>query len=93
MLDSPYTHYDVLHELGQNIQRVRKEQKWTQKQAALRADIPLSTYALIEQTGEGSIKNLVKIFMALGRDHELLDRLLTPIDQTPIERFGHLLES
>jgi transcriptional regulator with XRE-family HTH domain len=93
MLDSPYTHYDVLYELGQNIQRVRKEQKCTQKQAALRAEIPHSTYALIEQTGEGSIKNLVKIFMALGRDHELLDRLLTPIDQTPIERFGHLLES
>jgi predicted transcriptional regulator len=44
---------------------------FTQKDFAKRADIPLSTYSRMEQLGEGSIKDLIKVLAGLKRINDL----------------------
>ena len=69
--------------------RIKKERisiKLTQKELALKADIPLSTYRRYEQKGEGSIKDFIKILVALNRVNEL-DSFLLPQEYSPIREY------
>jgi len=79
-----YTHLDIQYQLADKIKALRKEKKMTQKQMSLRADIPLSTYARIEQLGEGSLKDFTKILISLGRADEI-GKILQSTDVTPVE--------
>lgn len=79
-----YTHLDIQYQLADKIKAVRKEKKITQKQMSLHADIPLSTYARIEQLGEGSLKDFSKILIALGRADEI-GKILQSTEATPVE--------
>ncbi len=79
-----YTHQDLQYLLADKITKIRKSKKFTQKQLAAKADIPLSTYARIEQLGEGSLKDFTKILVVFDRADELTKILLTP-EQTPME--------
>ena len=51
---------------------------------SIKADIPLFTYARIEQLVEGSLKDFTKILIALGRGNEINKILMTSIE-SPIE--------
>jgi len=79
-----YTHLDIQYQLADKIKAIRKEKKITQKQMSLNADIPLSTYARIEQLGEGSLKDFSKILIALGRADEI-GKILQRTEVTPTE--------
>ncbi len=79
-----YTHLDIQYQLADKIKAIRKEKKITQKQMSLSADIPLSTYARIEQLGEGSLKDFSKILIALGRADEI-GKILQRTEVTPTE--------
>ena len=56
----------------------------TQKTLAEKADIPHSTYKLIEREGKGSIENLIRVIAALGKVEDL-SHLLAPPPFSPIE--------
>ena len=62
-----------LLELAGKIKKARITSEMTQKAA-----IPLSTYRRFEQKGEGSVRDLVKICIALGRIRELENFLAAP---------------
>ncbi len=79
-----YTHQDIQYQLADKIVAIRKQKKLTQKQMAKKSDIPLSTYARIEQLGEGSLKDFSKILIALDRADEI-SKILTVSEQTPTE--------
>lgn len=79
-----YTHLDIQYLLADKIKALRKEKKMTQKQMSHHADIPLSTYARIEQLGEGSLKDFAKILVCLGRADEI-GKILQSTDVTPVE--------
>lgn len=79
-----YTHLDIQYQLADKIKAIRKEKKITQKQMSLNADIPLSTYARIEQLGEGSLKDFSKILISLGRADEI-GKILQVTEVTPTE--------
>lgn len=79
-----YTHQDIQYQLADKIVAIRKQKKLTQKQMAKKSDIPLSTYARIEQLGEGSLKDFSKILIALDRADEI-SKILIVSEQTPIE--------
>ncbi len=76
---------DYLLELAAKIKKARIASEMTQKELAQKAGIPLSTYRRIEQKGEGSIKDLVKICIALGRivefENLLDDTLYSPVEE------------
>ena len=79
-----YTHQDIQYQLADKIVAIRKQKKLTQKQMAKKSDIPLSTYARIEQLGEGSLKDFSKILIALDRADEI-SKILIVSEQTPTE--------
>ncbi len=68
--------------------RIREERlrqgRDTQKSLAEKADIPHTTYKLIEREGKGSIENLVRVLSALGKIEDL-SSLITPPPFSPIE--------
>ena len=84
-----FTHQDIQHQIADKIKAVRKQQKRTQKQMAAKADVPLSTYARIEQRGEGSVKDFAKILMALGRADEI-DKILETQAETPMDAYARI---
>ncbi len=79
-----YTHQDIQYQLADKIKAIRKQKKLTQKQISVKTDIPLSTYARIEQQGEGSLKDFAKILIALDHADEI-SKILQVSEVTPIE--------
>jgi len=79
-----YTPNDIQEIIAKRIKIARKQKGWTQKEMAKRADIPLSTYARIEQSGEGSLRHFAKILAVLGRGDEI-EKILIPQEKTPVE--------
>lgn len=75
--------------LANRIKKERISSQYTQKELALKADIPLSTYRRFEQKGEGSIKDFIKILVALNRVNEL-DTFLTPAEYSPVKEYEAL---
>ena len=73
--------------LASRIKHERISMKLTQKELATKADIPLSTYRRFEQKGEGSIKDFIKILVALNRVDEL-NTFLSPANYSPIEEYN-----
>ena len=84
-----YTHQDIQYQLANKIKAVRKQKKLTQKQMATKSDIPLSTYARIEQLGEGSLKDFSKVLVVLDRADEI-NKILQIEDLTPVEAYAKL---
>ncbi len=84
-----YTHQDIQYKLADKIKAIRKQKKLTQKQMATKSDIPLSTYARIEQIGEGSLKDFAKILISLDRADEV-DKILQTADETPLEVYERI---
>jgi len=84
-----YTHQEIQYQIADKIKALRKQKKLTQKQMSMKADIPLSTYARIEQLGEGSLKDFTKILMALNRADEM-SKILQITELTPIETYHKL---
>ena len=72
--------------LSTRVKAQRIEQNFTQKELASRANIPLSTYRRFEQKGEGSIKDLIKILVALNRVDEL-ENFLKPSAFSPVKYY------
>ena len=79
-----YTHQEIQYLIADKIKAIRKQKKLTQKQMASKSDVPLSTYARIEQLGEGSLKDFTKILIALDRADEI-EKILQIADMTPVE--------
>jgi transcriptional regulator with XRE-family HTH domain len=79
-----YNHQDIQYKIADKIKAIRKQKKLTQKQMATKSDIPLSTYARIEQLGEGSLKDFAKILIALDRADEI-NKILQIVELTPVE--------
>lgn len=72
--------------LAESVKKERIAQRLTQKELAEKADIPLSTYRRLEQKGEGSIKDLIKIMVSLGRINDL-SQLFVPAEVSPLEAY------
>ena len=67
---------EVLQRLAKSINTVRLANgMYTQKQQAAAAGLAPSTYIKMEQSGQGSLRDFLKVMMSLGRLHEL-DNLL-----------------
>jgi transcriptional regulator with XRE-family HTH domain len=84
-----YTHQDLQYQIADKIKAVRKQKKLTQKKMASKSDVPLSTYARIEQLGEGSLKDFAKILIALDRADEL-SKILETTELSPVEVYEKL---
>ncbi|MEA1954405.1 MAG: helix-turn-helix transcriptional regulator [Campylobacterota bacterium] len=84
-----YTHLDIQYQIADKIKDIRKEKKITQKQMALDSDIPLSTYARIEQLGEGSLKDFAKILITLDRADEI-NKILQKTEVTPMDVYERM---
>ena len=84
-----YTHQEIQYLIADKIKVIRKQKKLTQKQMASKSDVPLSTYARIEQLGEGSLKDFTKILIALDRADEI-EKILQTADMTPVELYKKL---
>ncbi len=82
-----YTHQDIQYQIADKIKATRKQKKMTQKQLSAKADVPLSTYARIEQKGEGSLKDFTKILIALDRADEI-NKILQSHTETPAEVYA-----
>lgn len=75
---------EMVENLGLRIKNERLRQgKYSQKEFAKVAGIPISTYQRIEQTGKGSIEDYVKCFMVLKRINDL-ESLLAEPEYSPI---------
>ncbi len=72
--------------LGKKIKEARLSENKTQKELAAESDIPLSTYQKLEQKGEGSLKDFLKILIALNRINEL-ETLLDHAKYSPVEEY------
>jgi len=83
------THQDLQYQIAHKIKAIRKQKKLTQKMMASKSDVPLSTYARIEQLGEGSLKDFTKILIALDRADEL-GKILEVPDISPMEAYARL---
>lgn len=84
-----YTHQDLQYQIASKIKAVRKQKNLTQKKMASKADVPLSTYARIEQLGEGSLKDFCKILIALDRADELA-KILETTELSPVQAYEKL---
>lgn len=74
------TYDEVQSILGARIKRARLSiGRHTQKEQAAAAGIPYSTYRLIELQGKGSIEDLIKVFISMGKVNEL--NLLFPKEE------------
>ena len=60
----------VLKSVADNARRRRLERNWTQLLLASKADMPLATYRRFENTGEVSLRGLVRIAFALGMEDD-----------------------
>lgn len=81
-----YTYDELQYQLADKIKAERKRQGFSQEEMQKRTGIPLSTYARIEQEGEGSIRNLMRVMIALRREGEI-ERLLESSKESPVERY------
>ncbi len=77
---------EYLLDLGARIKKARIASDLTQKELAQKAGIPLSTYRRFEQKGAGSMKDFVKICIALGRIGEF-ENLLSAPPYSPVEAY------
>lgn len=68
---------ELLTELVERCRCTRLRQNVTQKEAAQRAGIPLSTYRRFEQSGQLSLERFVAVLHALN-EAAALEQLLTP---------------
>ena len=85
-----YSRQEMQYILGDKIGNIRKyEKKMTQKEMSVKADVPLSTYARMEQLGEGSLKDFFKVLQALGRGNEL-DKILVMSKESPVEVYERM---
>ena len=76
---------EIQAELGTFIKALRlQENKCTQQEKSQQCDIPLGTYKRLENKGEGSIKDLIKILAAYNMLNRLEEIMLIP-KSTPIE--------
>lgn len=57
---------DIAMNLAKRVRMRRKEHKLTQADAAERSGVSLASYKRFEQTGEISLKSLIRISIALG---------------------------
>jgi transcriptional regulator with XRE-family HTH domain len=84
---------ELFAELVERCRATRLRQNRTQKEAAERAGIPLSTYRRFEQSGQLSLERFVAVLHALNQV-AALEQLLTPppvndldeLDAAPPER-------
>ncbi len=77
---------EIQEYLSKKIKDERLVQNLTQKELALKANIPLATFRRFEQKGEGSIKDFIKILVALGRVNEL-ENILKQSEYSPIKEY------
>jgi len=76
---------EIQEELGLFIKNIRMhENKYTQKEKAEQCDIPLGTYKRLENKGEGSIKDFIKVLAAYNMLNRL-EELMTIAKPTPIQ--------
>lgn len=64
---------EINNNIAQNIVRLRKRKKITQKQLAARSGVSLGSLKRFEQSGEISLQSLTKIAIALDVENELED--------------------
>ena len=64
---------EINNDIAQNIVRLRKRKKITQKQLAARSGVSLGSLKRFEQSGEISLQSLTKIAIALDVENELED--------------------
>lgn len=76
---------EIQTELGLFIKNLRmQENKYTQKEKSEQCDIPLGTYKRLENKGEGSIKDFIKVLAAYNMLNRL-EELMTIAKPTPVE--------
>ena len=64
---------EINNNIAQQIVRLRKRKKITQKQLAARSGVSLGSLKRFEQSGEISLQSLTKIAIALDVENELED--------------------
>ena len=75
-------------EIAQNMVRLRKRKKLSQRELAVRSDVSLGSLKRFEQTGEISLQSLTKLAIALGVEEEL-GNLFADVPFNSIEEIIH----
>lgn len=81
LTDTPQT---KLIKIAKRVKQRRQAARLTQAALAKRADIPLPTYRVFEQTGKISLLGLLKIGMALNCLEDF-DHLFTSLEYTSLD--------
>lgn len=81
LTDTPQT---KLIQIAKRVKQRRQTLRMTQATLAKRADIPLPTYRVFEQSGKISLTGLLKIGMALNCLEDF-DRLFAPVEYTSLD--------
>lgn len=81
LTDTPQT---KLIKIAKRVKQRRQAVRLTQAALAKRADIPLPTYRVFEQTGKISLLGLLKIGMALNCLEDF-DHLFTSLEYTSLD--------
>lgn len=73
----------LLRSLGARLRDARLLREWSLEEVAIRSGVPLSTYRRLERSGEGSLRTLARVAVALGRQAELA--ALFPVEPARME--------
>ena len=66
---------EAQEEIRKQVKALRKAEGWTQAELSKRSGVPLATLRKFEQTGQISLKGLLKILMVLGKLGEISQAL------------------
>ena len=61
---------NIAKDIAKKVRMRRKEHKFTQTEMSARSGVPLATYKRFEQTGEISLKALLRISIALNCEED-----------------------
>lgn len=62
---------DFEAQLARRLRTVRKNLRWTQAELAERSALSVATIARLETTGQGQLRSLIQVLLALGRSQDL----------------------
>lgn len=69
---------DLLSDLGEKVKALRLANNWTREELSIRCGVPYSTLRRLESTGEGSMRQYIAVFRALGSLEDFAALLALP---------------
>lgn len=83
---SLYTPEDIARQWANKVRRLRLDRGWKQSTLAQRSGVSLASLRRFETSGQGSLKNVLRLIFALGR----IDDLVAVLEPPPARSIAEL---